>query len=121
MNFLNFRFRILEFGFKVRLQRINLIKNDRAKRYNKSAIHNLKSKIGVKFRGHATGNFHHLSLALSTCLLRIAGSTDTCHAAFAHGFGHLPGWAANITGGIHAGNIGFHLFVGLDILHLIIQ
>jgi hypothetical protein len=43
-------FRILEFGFKVRLRRINLIKNDRAKRYNKSAIRNPKSKIAPKSR-----------------------------------------------------------------------
>jgi hypothetical protein len=40
--FIAHKFWILEFGFKVRLWRINLIKNDRAKRYNKSAIQNLK-------------------------------------------------------------------------------
>jgi len=45
---INFGFRILDFGFEVRLRRINLIKNDRAKRYNKSAINNLKSKIASK-------------------------------------------------------------------------
>jgi hypothetical protein len=38
-------FGILEFGFKVRLRRINIIKDDRAKRYNKSAIQNPQSKI----------------------------------------------------------------------------
>ena len=37
-SFIPYKFWILEFGFKVRLRRINLIKNDRAKRYNKSAI-----------------------------------------------------------------------------------
>ena len=47
LSLINFGFRILEFGFNVRLRRINLIKNDRAKRYNKSAIQNLKSKIAL--------------------------------------------------------------------------
>jgi hypothetical protein len=41
-------FWILEFGVKVRLQRINLLKTDRAKRYNKSAIQNPQSKIAPK-------------------------------------------------------------------------
>jgi hypothetical protein len=41
-------FWILEFGFKVRLRRINLLKTDRAKRYNKSAIRNPQSKISPK-------------------------------------------------------------------------
>jgi hypothetical protein len=38
---------LINFGFKVR-RRINLIKNDRAKRYNKSAIQNPKYKIAPK-------------------------------------------------------------------------
>jgi hypothetical protein len=42
---INLGFRILEFGFKDYLRRFNLIKNDRAKRYHKSAIPNPKSKI----------------------------------------------------------------------------
>ena len=45
---INLGFGILEFGFKVRLRRINLIKNDRAKRYNKSEIRSPKSKIAPK-------------------------------------------------------------------------
>jgi hypothetical protein len=40
--FIPHKFWILEFGFKVRLWRINLIKNDRAKRYDKSAIQYIK-------------------------------------------------------------------------------
>jgi hypothetical protein len=46
--FIDLGFGILEFGFKVCLRRINLAKNDRAKRYNKSAIKNPKSKIAPK-------------------------------------------------------------------------
>jgi hypothetical protein len=42
------RFGILEFGFKVRLRRVNLIQNDRAKRSKKSAISNPQSKIAPK-------------------------------------------------------------------------
>jgi len=41
-------FWILEFGFNVCHRQINLIKNDRAKRYNKSPIRNPKSKIAPK-------------------------------------------------------------------------
>jgi hypothetical protein len=46
--FIPHEFWILEFGYNVCLRRINLIKNDRAKQFNKSAFQDPKSKIALR-------------------------------------------------------------------------
>ena len=78
-SFIPHQFWILEFGFKVRLRRINLIKNDRAKRYNKSAIQNPKSKIIPKswFNGIKMG----WKLRATLCVIFITiNKTPSYHA-----------------------------------------